>query len=138
MNVISALKADRHNIVDQLFEKIQTYKGESHTYYLILDIKNFLADGNTVNAFIEINEHLKNLDEMLIKIFSLTVKDSYGTYTKDHLYTIFDKKIDAFETYITTPTKKQIIIQKNDKRHLVDLLDDNETKYFLKEMAAHQ
>lgn len=138
MNVISALRADRHNIVDQLFEKIQTYKGESHTYYLILDIKNFLADGNTVNAFIEIDENLKNLDEMLIKIFNLTVKDSYGTYTKNRLYTIFDKKIDNFEAYITTPTKKEIVIQKNDKRHLVDLIDDNETKHFLKELAAHE
>lgn len=138
MNVISALKADRHNIVDQLFEKMQTYKGESHTYYLILDIKNFLADGNTVNAFIEIDENLKDLDEMLIKIFSLTVKNSYGSYTKDQLYTIFDKKIDNFEAYITTPTKKQIIIQKNDKRHLVDLLSNDETKHFLKELAAHQ
>ena len=138
MNVISALKADRHNIVDQLFEKMQTYKGESHTYYLILDIKNFLADGNTVNAFIETDENLQYLDGTLIKVFDLSVKDRYGDYTKDRLYTIFDKKIDAFETYITTPTKKQIIIQKNDKRHLVDLLDDNETKYFLKEMAAHE
>lgn len=138
MNVISALKADRHNIVDQLFEKMQTYKGESHTYYLILDIKNFLANSNTVNTFIEIDENLKDLDGMLIKIFSLTVKDSYGTYTKDRLYTIFDKKIDNFETYITTPTKKQTIIQKNDKRHLVDLLSDDETKYFLKEMAAYE
>ena len=138
MNVISALRADRHNIVDQLFEKMQTYKGETRTYYLILDIKNFLADGNTVNAFIEIDEHLKDLDGMLIKVFDLSVKDRYGDYTKDHLYTIFDKKIDAFETYITTPTKKQIIIQKNDKRHLVDLLDDDETKHFLKELAAHE
>lgn len=138
MNVISALRADRHNIVDQLFEKIQTYKDEKHTYYLILDIKNFLADGNTVNAFIETDENLQYLDGTLIKVFDLSVKDRYGDYTKDRLYTIFDKKIDAFETYITTPTKKQIIIQKNDKRHLVDLLDDNETKYFLKEMAAHE
>lgn len=138
MNVISALKADRHNIVDQLFEKMQTYKGESHTYYLILDIKNFLADGNTVNAFIETDENLQYLDGTLIKVFDLSVKDRYGDYKKDRLYTIFDKKIDAFETYITTPTKKQIIIQKNDKHHLVDLLDDNETKYFLKEMAAHE
>lgn len=138
MNVISALKADRHNIVDQLFEKIQTYKGESHTYYLILDIKNFLADSNTVNAFIETDENLQYLDGTLIKVFDLFVKDRYGDYTKDRLYTIFDKKIDAFEAYITTPTKKQIIIQKNDKRHLIDLLDDDETKYFLKEMAAHE
>ena len=138
MNVISALRADRHNIVDQLFEKMQTYKGESHTYYLILDIKNFLADGNTVNAFIETDENLQYLDGTLIKVFNLSVKDRYGDYTKDRLYTIFDKKIDAFETYITTPTKKQIIIQKNDKRRLVDLLSDNETKYFLKEMAAHE
>lgn len=136
--VISALKADRHNIVDQLFEKMQTYKGESHTYYLILDIKNFLADGNTVNAFIETDENLQYLDGTLIKVFDLSVKDRYGDYTKDRLYTIFDKKIDAFEAYITTPTKKQIVIQKNDKRHLVDLLDNNETKYFLKEMAAHE
>lgn len=138
MNVISALKADRHNIVDQLFEKMQTYKGESHTYYLILDIKNFLADGSTVNAFIETDENLQYLDGTLIKVFDLSVKDRYGDYTKDRLYTIFDKKIDAFETYITTPTKKQIIIQKNDKRHLVDLLSNDETKHFLKELAAHQ
>lgn len=137
MNIIAALRADRHNIVDQLFEKMQTYKGESHTYYLILDIKNFMADG-TVNVFIEIDENLKDLDEMLIKIFNLTVKDSYGTYTKDRLYTIFDKKIDNFEAYITTPTKKEIIIQPNDKRRLVDLLNDNETRYFLKELAAHE
>lgn len=138
MNVISALRADRHNLVDQLFEKMQTYKGETRTYYLILDIKNFLADGNTVNAFIEIDENLKDLDGMLIKVFDLSVKDRYGDYTKDRLYTIFDKKIDAFEAYITTPTKKEIIIQKNDKRHLVDLLSDNETKHFLKELAAHE
>lgn len=135
--VISTLRADRHNIVDQLFEKIQTYKDEKHTYYLILDIKNLMAD-NTVNTFIEIDEQLKDLNGTFIKIFSLSLETNYGDYTKDRLYTIFDKKIDAFETYITTPTKKQIIIQKNDKRHLVDLLDDNETKYFLKEMAAHE
>lgn len=138
MNVISALRADRHNLVDQLFEKIQTYKGETHTYYLILDIKNFLADGNTVNAFIETDENLQYLDGTLIKVFSLSLETNYDDYTKDRLYTIFDKKIDAFETYITTPTKKQIIIQKNDKRRLVDLLSDNETKYFLKELAAHE
>lgn len=135
--VISTLKANRHNIVNQLFEKIQTYKDEKHTYYLILDIKNLMAD-NTVNTFIEIDEHLKDLNGTFIKIFSLSLETNYGDYTKDRLYTIFDKKIDVFETYITTPTKKQIIIQKNDKRHLVDLLDDNETKYFLKEMAAHE
>lgn len=138
MNVISALRADRHNLVDQLFEKMQTYKGETHTYYLILDIKNVLADGNTVNAFIETDENLQYLDGTLIKVFDLSVKDRYGDYTKDRLYTIFDKKIDAFEAYITTPTKKEIVIQPNDKRHLVDLLDDDETKYFLKEMAAHE
>lgn len=135
--IISTLKANRHNIVDQLFEKIQTYKDEKHTYYLILDIKNLMAD-NTVNTFIEIDEQLKDLNRTFTKIFSLSLETNYGDYTKDRLYTIFDKKIDAFETYITTPTKKQIIIQKNDKRHLVDLLDDNETKYFLKEMAAHE
>ena len=137
MNVISALRADRHNLVDQLFEKMQTYKDETHTYYLLLDIKTFIGN-DTVDAFIEIDKNLKDLDKLLIKIFSLTVKNSYGEYSKDRLYTIFDKKIDNFETYITTPTKKQIIIQPNDKRHLVDLLDDNETKYFLKEMAAHE
>lgn len=135
--VISTLKADRHNIVDQLFEKIQTYKDEKHTYYLILDVKNLMAD-NTVNTFIEIDEHLKDLNGTFIKIFSLSLETNYGDYTKDRLYTIFDKKIGAFEAYITTPTKKQIIIQKNDKRHLVDILSDNETKYFLKEMASHE
>ena len=137
MNVISALRADRHNLVDQLFEKMQTYKDETHTYYLLLDIKTFIGN-DTVDAFIETDENLQYLDGTLIKVFDLSVKDRYGDYTKDRLYTIFDKKIDAFETYITTPTKKQIIIQKNDKRHLVDLLDDDETKYFLKEMAAHE
>lgn len=90
------------------------------------------------NTFIEIDEQLKDLDGTLIKVFDLSVKDRYGDYTKDRLYTIFDKKIDAFEAYITTPTKKEIVIQANDKRHLVDLLDDDETKYFLKEMAAHE
>ena len=135
--IISTLKADRHNIVDQLFEKIQTYKDEKHTYYLILDVKNLIAD-NTVNAFVEIDEQLKDLNGTFIKIFSLSLETNYGDYTKDRLYTIFDKKIDAFETYITTPTKKQIIIQKNDKRHLIDLLDDDETKHFLKELAAHE
>lgn len=135
--VISTLKANRHNIIDQLFQKIQTYKDEKHVYYLILDVKNFLAD-NTVNAFVEIDEQLKDLNGTFIKIFNLPLETNYGDYTKDRLYTIFDKKIDAFETYITTPTKKQIIIQKNDKRPLIDLLDDNETKYFLKEMAAHE
>ena len=135
--VISALKADRHNIVDQLFEKIQTYKNEKHTYYLILDIKNIIAN-NTVNTFVETDEQLKDLNGTFIKIFSLSLEANYGDYTKDRLYTIFDKKIDAFETYITTPTKKQIIIQKNDKRPLVDLLDDNETKHFLKELAAYE
>lgn len=135
--VISTLKANRHNIVDQLFEKIQTYKDEKHTYYLILDIKNIIAN-NTVNAFVEIDEHLKDLNGTFIKIFSVSLETNYGDHTKDRLYTIFDKKIDAFETYITTPTKKQIVIQKNDKRHLVDLLDDDETKQFLKEMAAHK
>ena len=55
-----------------------------------------------------------------------TVKDALHQYALEN------------DIYITTPTKKQIIIQKNDKRHLVDLLDNNETKYFLKEMAAHE
>lgn len=137
MNVISALKADRHNIVDQLFEKIQTYKDKTHTYYLLLDIKTFIGN-DTVDAFIEIDKNLKDLDKLLIKIFSLTVKDSYSNYTKDQLYTIFDKKINDFETYVTTPTKKEITIQPNDKHRLVDLLNDNETKYFLKELAAHE
>lgn len=137
MNIISALRADRHNLVDQLFEKMQTYKDETHTYYLILDIKNFMADG-TVNAFIEIDENLKDLDEMLIKIFNLTVKDSYGAYTKDRLYTIFDKKIDAFETYITTPTKKEIIIQPNDTRTLCALLNKNQQTQFLKEIGSYE
>lgn len=137
MNVISALRADRHNIVDQLFEKMQTYKNETHTYYLLLDIKTFIGN-DTVDAFIEIDKNLKDLDKLLIKIFDLTIKSSYGSYTKDQLYTIFDKKIDDFETYITTPTKKEITIQPNDKRRLVDLLNDNETKYFLKELAAHE
>lgn len=135
--VISALKADRHNIVDQLFEKIQTYKDESHTYYLLLDIGNFITN-KTINTSIEIDEQLTHLEKPFIKIFSLSLEANYGDYTKDRLYTIFDKKIDAFETYITTPTKKQIIIQKNDKRPLVDLLDDNETKHFLKELAAYE
>lgn len=137
MNVISALKADRHNIVDQLFEKIQTYKDESHTYYLLLDVGNFITN-KTINTSIEIDERLTHLEKPFIKIFSLSTGTMYGNYTKDRLYTIFDKKIDAFEAYITTPTKKEIIIQKNDKRHLVDLLSDDETKYFLKEMAAHE
>ena len=137
MNVISALRTDHHNLVDQLFEKIQTYKHENHTYYLILDIKNFLADG-TVNAFIEIDENLKDLDGMLIKIFNLTIKDSYGDYTKDRLYTIFDKKIDAFETYITTPTKKEIVIQPNDTRTLCSLLNKDQQTQFLKEVGNYE
>lgn len=89
--VISALKADRHNIVDQLFEKIQTYKDEKHTYYLILDAKNLMAN-NTVNTFVEIDEQLKDLNGTFIKIFSLSLETNYGDYTKDRLYTIFDKK----------------------------------------------
>ena len=135
--VISTLKANRHDIVDQLFEKIQTYKDEKHTYYLILDVKNLMAN-NTVNTFDEIDEQLKDLNGTFIKIFSLSLETNYGDYTKDRLYTIFDKKIDAFETYITTPTKKQIVIQPNDKHHLVDLLSNDETKHFLKELAAHE
>lgn len=136
--VISTLKADCHNIVDQLFEKIQTYKDESHTYYLILDIKNALANGNIVNAFIETDENLQYLDGTLIKVFDLSVKDRYGDYTKDRLYTIFDKKIDAFEAYITTPTKKEIVIQPNDTRTLCTLLNKDQQTQFLKEVGSYE
>lgn len=136
-DIIKDIKADRHNIVDQLFEKIQTYRNENHTYYLLLDVGSFITN-KIINTSVEIDERLTHLEKPFIKIFSLSTETMYGDYTKDRLYTIFDKKIDAFETYITTPTKKQIIIQKNDKRPLVDLLDDNETKHFLKELAAYE
>lgn len=135
--IIQTLKADRHNIVDQLFEKIQTYKGESHTYYLILDVKNFLAD-NTVNVFVETDEQLKDLNGTFIKIFSLSLETNYGDYTKDRLYTIFDKKIDAFEAYITTPTKKEIVIQANDTRTLCTLLNKDQQTQFLKEVGSYE
>lgn len=104
--VISALKADRHNIVDQLFEKIQTYKDEKHTYYLILDAKNLMAN-NTVNTFVEIYEQLKDLNGTFIKIFSLSLETNYGDYTKDRLYTIFDKKLTRLKLTSQRQRKKK-------------------------------
>lgn len=135
MNVISSLKADRHNIVDQLFEKIQTYKDEKHTYYLILDMKSVLAN-DTINTFIEINENLNHLNGTFIKIFALTVNDS--DYTKDQLYSFFDKEIDAFEAYITTPSTKEIIIQPNDSSTLHFLLNKDQQAQFLKEVSSYE
>lgn len=111
MNVISALKADRHNIVDQLFEKIQTYKDEKHTYYLILDVKNLMAN-NTVNTFVEIDEQLKDLNGTFIKIFSLSLETNYGDYTKDRLYTIFDKKL----THLKLTSQRQLKNKSSSKK----------------------
>lgn len=135
MNVISALKADRHNIVDQLFEKMQTYKNEKHTYYLILDMKSVMTN-DTINTFIEINENLNRLNGTFIKIFKLTPDNS--DYTKDRLYTIFDKKIDAFEAYITTPYTKEIVIQPNDNNTLHFLLNKDQQAQFLKEVSSYE
>lgn len=135
MNVISTLRADRHNLVDQLFEKMRTYKGESHTYYLILDMKSVIAN-DTINTFIEINENLNHLNGTFIKIFALTVNNS--DYTKDQLYSFFDKEIDAFETYITTPSTKEIIIQPNDNSTLRTLLNKDQQTQFLKEVGSYE
>ena len=135
MNVISTLRADRHNLVDQLFEKMRTYKGESHTYYLILDMKSVIAN-DTINTFIEINENLNHLNGTFIKIFALTVNNS--DYTKDQLYSFFDKEIDAFEAYITTPSTKEIIIQPNDNSTLRTLLNKDQQTQFLKEVGSYE
>lgn len=48
-----------------------------------------------------------------------------------------------YERYVnfveqSQPLKKKIAITKDDKRKLVDLLDDDETKYFLKSLASYE
>lgn len=111
---------------DYIFE---TRDGKlEHTYYCDYNDK---ISSRTMEKIIE--DYKNTAKTITDAVLLYAYDDNWFDY-----YTIFDKKIEAFETYITTPTKKQIIIQKNDKRHLVDLLDDDETKHFLKEIAAHK
>lgn len=130
--IIDYLKNDRYNIVDLFFEKIQTYKDEDRTFSLLVDLSN-PAD---ISARVETDISTGRVQGPFLKIFTLIIYESYAYYTKDELYKIATKELDTFEQTITNlANKKQITVTLDDKRRLVDLLDHEEAKYFLKEFA---
>lgn len=130
--IIDYLKNDRHNIVDLFFEKIQTYKDEDRTFSLLVDLSN-PAD---ISARVETDISTGHVQGPFFKIFTLTIYESYAYYTKDELYKIVEKELSTFEqTVANIGVKKQITVTRDDKRRLVDLLDHEEAKYFLKEFA---
>lgn len=130
--IIDYLKKDRHNIVDLFFEKIQTYKDEDRTFSLLVDLSN-PAD---ISARVETDISTGHVQGPFFKIFTLTIYESYAYYTKDELYKIVEKELSTFEqTVANIGVKKQITVTLDDKRRLVDLLDHEEAKYFLKEFA---
>lgn len=133
--IIKGLKEDRHNIVDLFFEKIQTYKDEDRTFNLLVDLSN-PAD---ISARVETDISTGHVQGPFLKIFTLIIYESYAYYTKDELYKIVTKELSTFEqTVANLGIKKQIAITTNDKRRLVDLLDHEEAKYFLKELAIYE
>lgn len=130
--IIDYLKKDRHNIVDLFFEKIQTYKDEDRTFSLLVDLSN-PAD---ISTRVETDISTGHVQGPFFKIFTLTIYESYAYYTKDELYKIVEKELSTFEqTVVNIGVKKQITVTHDDKRRLVDLLDHEEAKYFLKEFA---
>lgn len=133
--IIDYLKKDRHNIVDLFFEKIQTYKDEDRTFSLLVDLSN-PAD---ISARVETDISTGHVQGPFFKIFTLTIHESYAYYTKDELYKIVTKELSTFEqTIAKLDVKKQITVTRDDKRRLSDILGVDETKHFLKEMAAHE
>ena len=133
--IIEGLKEDRHNIVDLFFEKIQTYRNENLVYNLLVD----MSDPTKINFRVETNNRTGRIQIPFFKAFTLTLDGSYADYTKDKLYTIVDERITTFERANGNPViKKKITVTAHDTRRLVDLLSDEEAKYFLKEMAAHE
>lgn len=130
--IINYLKRDHHNIVDLFFEKIQTYKDEDRTFSLLVDLSN-PAD---ISARVETDISTGHVQGPFFKIFTLTIYESYAYYTKDELYKIVEKELSTFEqTVVNIDVKKQITVTLDDKRRLVDLLNHEEAKYFLKEFA---
>ena len=50
----------------------------------------------------------------------------------------YERYVNFVEHAPSQPIKKKIIIAKDDNRKLVDILDDDETKYFLKDLASYE
>lgn len=133
--IIEGLKEDRHNIVDLLFEKTQTYKGEGHTYSLIA----YVLNPATISFRVETDISIGQIQGPFLKIFTLTTNEADDRCTKDKLYTIVDEQTKTFEQTINNPViKKKITVTIDDKRRLTNILDDEETKYFLKELATYE
>lgn len=130
--IVDCLKKDRHNIVDLFFEKIQTYKDEDHTFNLLVDLSN-PAD---ISARVETDINTGHVQGPFLKIFTVNTGGLFENYTKSKLYPLIEKELEAFEHNVTSlGIKKQITVTLDDKRRLVDLLDHEEAKYFLKEFA---
>lgn len=133
--IIKGLKEDRHNIVDLFFEKIQTYKNEGRTYSLIA----YVLNPATISFRVETDISIGQIQGPFLKIFTLATDEADGHCTKDKLYTIVDEQTKTLEQTINNPvTKKKITVTIDDKRRLTDILDDEETKYFLKELATYE
>ena len=130
--IVKYLKTDINNIVDLFFEKIQTYKDEDHTFNLLVDLSN-PAD---ISTRVETDISTGHVQGPFLKIFTVNMGGLFETYTKPMLYTLVDTHVKDFErTIAKLGVKKQITVTLDDKRHLVDLLDHEEAKYFLKEFA---
>ena len=130
--IIDYLKRDRHNIVDLFFEKIQTYKDEDRTFSLLVDLSN-PAD---ISARVETDINTGHVQGPFLKIFTVNTGGLFENYTTSKLYPLIEKELEAFEhNVISLGIKKQITVTLDDKRRLVDLLDHEEAKYFLKEFA---
>lgn len=130
--IIDYLKRDHHNIVDLFFEKIQTYKDEDRTFSLLVDLSN-PAD---ISARVETDISTGHVQGPFLKIFTVNSGGLFENYTKSKLYPLIEKELEAFEhNVISLGIEKQITVTTNDKRRLVDLLDHEEAKYFLKEFA---
>lgn len=109
--IIDYLKKDRHNIVD-------------------------LSNPADISTRVETDISTGHVQGPFFKIFTLTIYESYAYYTKDELYKIVEKELSTFEqTVANIGVKKQITVTLDDKCRLVDLLDHEEAKYFLKEFA---
>lgn len=130
--IIDYLKRDHHNIVDLFFEKIQTYKDEDRTFSLLVDLSN-PAD---ISARVETDISTGHVQGPFLKIFTVNTGGLFENYTKSKLYPLIEKELEAFEhNIISLSIKKQITVTTNDKRRLVDLLDHEEAKCFLKDFA---
>lgn len=130
--IVDYLKKDRHNIVDLFSEKIQTYKDEDRTFSLLVDLSN-PAD---ISTRVETDINTGHVQGPFLKIFTVNTGGLFENYTKSKLYPLIEKELEAFEhNIISLSIKKQITVTTNDKRRLVDLLDHEEAKYFLKDFA---